>query len=85
MQKLYSNAEQSVSKSKLTDPIQFSNKVCRWCNLEEESLAHILNCGWEEKVELMDIEKLEDIDYSEEAKLVSISTRVNHFLDMVDY
>ena len=72
-------------KIKTHRPYQFSNKVCRWCNLEEESLAHILNCGWEEKVELMDIEKLEDIDYSEQAKLVSISTRVNHFLDMVDY
>ena len=72
-------------KIKSHRPFQFSNKVCRWCNLEEESLAHILNCGWEEKVDLINLDKLGFIDPKEEAILISISTRVNHFLDMVDY
>ena len=75
-------------KIKTHRPYQFSNKVCRWCNLEEESLIHIINCGWEEKIEAMDIADLRnlgDVNWSQEAKLVSIATRVNHFLDLVDY
>ena len=90
--KLYPNHARTIFKCrakclkiKTHRPYQFSNQVCRWCNLEEESLIHILNCGWEEKMEPMDIENIGDINWSQEAKLVSFATRVNHFLDLVDY
>ena len=72
-------------KIKTHRPFQFPNKVCRWCNLEDESLAHIVNCGWEEKMDLTNIQDLMDIDIEKEAKLVSLATRVNHFLELVDF
>ena len=74
-----------VLKIKAHRPFLFVNKVCRWCNLEEETLSHMINCGRDVKVELMDINDLDDIDPLRKAELISLAARVDHFLDLVDY
>ena len=74
-----------VLKIKAHRPFLFVNKVCRWCNLEEETLSHMINCGRDVKVDLMDINDLDDIDPLRKAELISLAARVDHFLDLVDY
>ena len=72
-------------KIKAHRPFQFVNKVCRWCNLEEETLSHIINCGQDVKVDLIDINELDNINPVKEAELISLAVRVDQFLDLVDY
>ena len=72
-------------KIKAHRPFQFSNKICRWCNLEEETVDHIVNCACDGQMDVMNINDMHEIDGSTEAKLVSLATRIHHFLDLVDY
>lgn len=75
-------------KIKTHRPYQFQGTLCRWCNMVDETLDHIINCAREEPEEMMcyicmnDINK---IDMELEAKLVSYSSKILHFLDLVDY
>ena len=66
-------------------PFQFKNKICRWCNLEEETVDHITNCISDEKVDPVCINNIDKLDQAMECKLVSLATRISNFLDMVDY
>ena len=66
-------------------PFQFKNKICRWCNLEEETVDHIVNCISDEKVTPVCINNLDQLNQSVECTLVSFATRIINFLDMVDY
>ena len=66
-------------------PFQFKNNICRWCNLEEETVNHIVNCGCDEEMTPVCINDIDKIDQLLECKLTTFATRINHFLDMVDY
>ena len=68
-------------------PFQFNNTLCRWCYLQEESLEHIVNCGWQEEtlVNTNVMNNLDNMDPKVEAELIAIATRVSHFLELVDY
>jgi hypothetical protein len=93
LSKLYPNQAKLVLKCrakcvKIKDhrPFQFSNIMCRWCHLEEETLEHIVNCGWEGSKDFeFDVRNLDNVDSGVEATLVSLATRVAFFLDLVDY
>ena len=64
-------------------PFMFSNKICRWCNMEEENVSHILNCGWTESMEIVDVDTVGTVDKCMESKLISLAARINEFLDRV--
>ena len=66
-------------------PFQFQNKICRWCNLEEETVDHIINCGCDEKMDPICTDSIDLVDQSMVCKLISFATRINNFLDMVDF
>ena len=66
-------------------PYQFRNKICRWCNLSEETVDHIINCGVDEKIDPICVENIDLVDQSMVYKLISLATRINNFLDMVDF
>ena len=72
-------------KIKQHRPYLFSNNICRWCNMEEETLEHIFNCGQEEVADFIDLDSIDCVDARLEAELISLATRVNQFLDLVDY
>ena len=72
-------------KIKAHRPFLFSNKICRWCNLEEETVDHIVNCGRDKSIDTVNIDDINDLDPSLESLLVSIATRISHFIDLVDY
>ena len=72
-------------KIKTHRPFQFSNKVCRWCNLEDETLAHVVDCGRENADGLMNIVDLDIVDAEKEAELISLAARIDDFLDLVDF
>ena len=74
-----------VLKIKAHRPFQFVNKACRWWNLKEETLSHIINCGQDVKVDLIDINELDIVNPVKEAELISLAVRVDQFLDLVDY
>ena len=59
--------------------------MCRWCNLEEETLAHVVDCGRENADGLMNIFDLDIVDAEKEAELISLAARVDYFLDLVDF
>ena len=91
MSKLYPSHAKTVlrCRSKCLDikthrPFLFKDKLCRWCNLEEETLSHIVDCGRDDIMESVDIGNIDVIDELVESSLISLSTRVNNFLEMVD-
>ena len=62
----------------------FQNKVCRWCNLEDETLSHIVDCGMDCTMDTVDTDNIDCVDELLTLKLLMLSSRVNRFLDMVD-
>ena len=72
-------------KIKTHRPFLFKNKICRWCNLEEESLEHVINCGSDDSMKVdVSIDDLGECDYDMELRLTTLSGRINDFLDMVE-
>ena len=65
-------------------PYLFKDNVCRWCNLEVESISHIVNCGSDTQMDMIDLDALDVVDTDVETKLIMYSTRIKKFLDMVD-
>ena len=73
-------------KIKTHRPFLFTGKICRWCNMEEETVEHIVNCGDQATpINALNLNNLSEIDISMESNLVSIATRVLQFLDLVDF
>ena len=74
-------------KIKSHRPFQFTNNICRWCNMEEETVDHIVNCVSEsdEQMDVMNLDNMHEIDNLTEATLISLATRITRFLDLVDY
>ena len=65
-------------------PYLFKDTLCRWCNLEDETISHIINCGSDTPMDEMDLDALDVVDIDVETKLIMYSTRIKRFLDMVD-
>ena len=38
--------------------------------MEEENIAHILNCGWTESMEIVDVDTVGTVDKCMESKLI---------------
>ena len=62
----------------------FKNKICRWCNLVEETMPHIVDCGMGDSMDPLDIDNVDEVDELLRCKLFMLSSRISKFLDMVD-
>ena len=63
---------------------KYQDTLCRWCNLHDKSLAHIINCG-EDAIEITDLDNIEDIDTEAALKISRMAYRIQEFLEKVDY
>jgi hypothetical protein len=63
---------------------KYSDNLCRWCNIDEETLDHIVNCG-EDPIESVDLENLENLDCQRIINITRFVYRVQEFLEKVDY
>ena len=72
-------------KIKAHRPFLFNNNICRWCNLQEETVDHVVNCCYDEPMGAVNLDVIDELDLSLESSLVSIATRISHFIDLVDY
>lgn len=64
-------------------PYLFKNNQCRWCNLEVETVEHIINCTPGGPLKFKDLNNIEDP--SMEGYLVLLTGRIQKFLDMVEF
>ena len=71
-------------KTKDHRPYMFKNNLCRWCYQDTETMMHIINCGWDNSMDLIDISDLNVVNPGKESQLVSLATRINDFVDRVD-
>ena len=60
---------------------KYKDSVCRGCRIEDEELSHIVNCGQEAKVDMMDITNLDDLDYQALVNLKLLASRVTSFVE----
>ena len=63
---------------------KYSDTLCRWCNLYDEELSHIINCG-EEIMDVPDLNCLEVMDQGVTTRISRITHRIQDFLEKVDY
>ena len=76
-QKLYLSADPRPSTSNHTD-----NSKCRWCNLSEEKLNQIFNCG-EEPIYIIPINNLTKLCKIDRVKLTVMANRIESFINNV--
>ena len=63
---------------------RFTDKSCRRCGQEDETLQHIVNCREEDYLDTQIVYNLDDeISYETRLTLQLISRRVNDFLEEV--
>ena len=61
---------------------KYDNNLCRRCEEEEETIEHIINCGYADKIDSSVVFKMdEEICYDTRLQLILISTRINDFLE----
>ena len=89
--KLYPWQSQMISRcrSKTLDinthqKFKYNDTLCRWCNLQEETLDHITNCG-EEEIEIVDLQNMEKMDNAHKTRVIRMTYRIQEFMDKVDY
>ena len=63
---------------------KYNDTICCWCNLEDETVSHIVNCG-EDHIEIQDFDKLEEMDNAVATKVTRTTYRIQEFLEKVDY
>ena len=81
--------EPKLCRSKTLDikthqTFKYSDTLCRWCNLYDEELSHIINCG-EEVMDVPDLNCLEVMDQGMTTRISRITHRIQDFLEKVDY
>ena len=57
------------------------NQHCRWCGVSSETLQHIVNCGFESRID--DVEAVLDLGSSLDL-MGKIAERVEEFLERVE-
>ena len=82
--KLVSRTRSKTLDIKTHQKFKYKDSLCRWCNLDDETLSHIINCG-EDPIELVDLNNTEEMDSSMITKISRITYRIQEFLEKVDY
>ena len=91
LSKLYPWQSRLISKcrSKTLDikthqSFKYKDTLCRWCNLEEESLSHIINCG-EDPLEMIDLTNTENMGSEMAINVSRLTYRIQEFMEKIDY
>ena len=74
----------AMASIKSYQKFKYKDTLCRWCNLHDETLDHILDCG-EGPIDHVDLSALEDIDAATKIKVTRMTYRIQEFIDKVDY
>ena len=82
--KLISRCRSKTLDIKTHQTFKYNDTLCRWCNLHEESLSHIINCG-EESLDILDLSNTEKMDSGKIAMLSRITYRIREFMEKIDY
>ena len=82
--KLITRCRSKTLDIKTHQSFKYNDTLCRWCNLEEETLSHIINCG-EDPLQAIDLNDMEQIDSQMTSKLSRISYRIQEFMEKIDY
>ena len=64
-------------------PYKYQDMLCRVCKTEEETLAHIVNCGVAKEIDTKVLYDFQERDYDETLKLINVATRIVNFLDNI--
>ena len=64
---------------------QYSDNICRWCNLKVEDILHVINCGEEDEVEMINLDDIGTLDVQTTTKITAMTYRIAQFIDRVDY
>ena len=82
--KLISRCRSKTLAIKTHQPFRYKDSLCRWCNLQDETLSHILNCG-EEPLDEVDLTNIEKMDSELTIKLSRMSYRIQEFMEKTNY
>ena len=63
---------------------KYNDKICRVCNQDEESLSHVVNCGYSEHLDTSVIDNLGEIGENLKVQLIGITMRIESFLERVE-
>ena len=64
-------------------PYKYQDTLCRVCKTEDETLAHIVNCGVAKEIDTKVLYDFQERDYDETLKLINVATRIVNFLDNI--
>ena len=85
LHKLYPNHSRTIFKCRsktlnIKEFMQYENH-CRWCGISDETLKHIVNCGFNDE----NIEDIEEILHGTDLqKLKLVAQRIEDFLERVE-
>ena len=83
--KLISRCRSKTLDIKTHQKFKYKDTLCRWCNLHEESLSHIVECG-EVPIETVDIlNNTEEMDNEMKLKVSRLTNRIHEFMEKIDY
>ena len=61
---------------------KFDNNLCRRCGGDNETIHHIVNCQYDDKVDASIIYQMEEeLTYDQKLQLILLSTRINDFIE----
>ena len=63
---------------------KYDDRTCRGCGIEEEVPYHIMNCGFEDKINVLDVLSLDEIDDFTKSELKRMIIRLKAFQDRVE-
>ena len=81
---LVSRCRSKTLDIKTQQTYKYKDTLCRWCNLHEESLSHIINCG-EDPVDPVDLDEIEKMDHKMVTNITRVAYRIQEFIEKVDY
>ena len=64
-------------------PYAFKDMVCRRCKKENETLNHVVNCGYEHEINACEILDSGELSYERKLMFTSIALRINNFIEEV--
>ena len=83
--RLISRCRSKTLDIKTQQKFRYKDAICRWCNLHEETLEHIIQCG-EVPIEMIDLDHgIEEMDNASKIKVSRLTYRIQEFMEKIDY
>ena len=83
--KLISRCRSKTLDIKTHQKFKYKDTICRWCNIHEETLDHIIQCG-EEPIETIDFDHdVGEMDTATKVKASRLTYRIQEFMEKINY